>query len=254
VDSTLIFISHFFAFQVYDLQFKKCKKISSDLSNIPIDPNEKDQCYGSEVNIVNTDVHFPTCPENYNLIQLLNLVDANICEKYDFDFLTYFNNEDRWVAVDSRGRRDVRKAHYGDFCIDRYYAGNRHLGTIALICEQPEESYCKENFCFQQCCPFQHYFDEEQRECIFLEDEAFYLWLDEFDANKPDEKLEFGNITKIYGNLEQQHLHCDPMAVNLREREVKFLSNGQLDIDGAIIPFNKHCYNLKGELILINIF
>ena len=208
------------------------------------------------MNIVNTVVHFPTCPENRNLIRLLNLVDENICEKYDF--LTYFNNEDRWVVVDSRGRRDSRKAHYGDFCIDRYYTGNRHLGTIALICEQPEESYCKENFCFQQCCPFQHYFDEENLECIFLDDEAFYPWLDEFNANKPDENLEFGNITKIYGNLEEQDLHCgrnDTMAVNLTEQEVNFLSNGQLDIEGAIIPFKHHCYNLKGELIiLINIF
>ena len=249
-------------FQVYDLQFKKCKEILSDFSNIPINPNERDQCYGTTVNIVNTVVHFPTCPENYNLIRLLNHAEEDTCEQ--FDFLTYFNNKDQWVVVDSRGRRDSRKAHYGDFCIDRVYNGNRHMGNIALFCEQPEESYCQENACFHHCCPLQHYFDEQKMECIYLDYEAFYDWTDEFDAKKPDERIEFENITNIYENLGVNDLQCEEtfigskyrpndtgiIVVNLTEQDVKFLSNGQLDIDGAIIPFNKHCYNLQGELII----
>lgn len=40
------------------------------------------------------------------------------------------------------------------------------------------------------------------------------------------------------------------IGVNLTEQEVKFLANGQLDIDGAIIPFNQQCYNLQGKLIV----
>ena len=182
----------------------------------------------------------------------MNHAEVDICEK--FDFLTYFNKENHWVVVDVRGRRDVRKAQYGDFCIDRVYNGNRHMGNIALFCEQPEEFYCHENACIHHCCPLQHYFDEQKMECIYLEYEAFYDWI---DANKTDERIEFENITNIYGNLGEHGLQCGEndtrMVVNLAEQDVKFLSNGQLDIDGAIIPFNKHCYipyNLQGELII----
>ena len=249
--------------QVYDISKKKCQEMSSDFSNIPIDTNEKDQCYdGTTVNIVNTVVNIPTCPENHNLISLMNHAEEDTCEKSDF--LTYFNKENHWVVVDSRGRRDSRKAHYGDFCIDRVYNGNRYMGNIALFCEQPEESYCQENACFHHCCPLQHYFDEKKMECIYLDYEAFYDWTDEFDAKKPDERIDFENITNIYENLGQHDLQCGEtfvgskyrpndtgiMVVNLTEQDVKFLSNGQLDIDGAIIPFDKHCYNLKGEIII----
>ena len=139
---------------------------------------------------------------NYTLERLL--IAENDVE--NADFLTFFKTN-HWVVVDGRGRRDSSKAHYDDFCLDRYYHGTRHLGTIALICEQPEESYCKENVCFHQCCPYQHYFDEQKDECIFLENYAFNDWLDEFDATKPEE-LDFKNFTKIYGTMREHDLHC----------------------------------------------
>ena len=221
--------------------------MKSDFSNIPIEFNELRY---SQVQILNTTVHFQQCMENHTLERLL--IAEN--DKENADFLTFFTTN-HWVVVDSRGRRDSSKAHYDNFCLDRYYHGTRHLGTIALICEQPEESYCKENFCLHHYCPVQHYFDEQKEECIFLEYDAFNDWLDEFDATKPEE-LDFKNITNIYGNLREHDLQCGKndsgiIGVNLTEQELKFLPNGQLDIDGAIIPFNQHCYNLQGKLIII---
>ena len=234
--------------QVYDLQYKKCKEISSDFSNIPIDPNEKDQCYGTTVNIVNTIVNIPTCPENYMLIRLLNQGDEDICEKYDF--LTYFNTEDKWVVVDSRGRRDSRKAHYGDFCIDRYYFGNRYMGNIALVCELPEEIYCKENNCLQHCCEHDHYFDETTEDCVRIDFNLEEVkWLN-FDKSKQIDNLNFTELTNIYGHG-YVDLTCDegddPLEVNLEEFDVKYLPHGEIDIEGARFPFGKHCYVRQGN-------
>ena len=234
--------------QVFDLQYKKCKEISSDFSKIPIDTNEKGQCYGTTVNIVNTIVHTPTCQENHNLIQLLNLGDENICKKYDF--LTYFNREDQWVVVDSRGRRDSRKAHYSDFCIDRYYLGNRYMGNIALVCELPEEIYCKDNNCFQHCCPSEHYLDETTGDCTPIDYNLEEVkWLN-FDASRQIDDLNFTELTNIYGQDIVVDLTCDegdgPLKVNLKELDVKYLPYGEIDIDGAIFPFGRHCYIRQG--------
>ena len=38
--------------------------------------------------------------------------------------------------------------------------------------------------------------------------------------------------------------------LDLEEYDVKFLSDGKLDIDGAMIPVHQHCYNQKGNAIL----
>ena len=232
--------------QVYDISKKKCKEISSDFSNIPIDTNELD---GSKVNIVNTIAYFPNCPENYNLVRLLNLGDEDISENYEF--LTFFKNEDQWVVVDSRGRRDSQKAHYGDFCIDRYYLGNRYMGNIALVCELPEEIYCKENNCFQHCCPNEHYLDESTGDCIIID---YYLeevkWLN-FNASKQIDDLNFTRITNIYGQDIKVDLTCDegdaPLNVNLKEHDIKYLPYGEIEIDGARFPFGKHCYVRQGN-------
>ena len=243
--------------QVYDISKKKCQEISSDFSNIPIDTNEKDQCYGTTVNIVNTIVNFPTCPETHNLIQLLNLGDVDICEYSDF--LTFFKT-DHWIVVDSRqssftGRRDFRKAHYSDFCIDRYYVGNRHMGNIALVCELPEEIYCKQNDCFQHCCPSDHYLNETNGDCIHID---YYQekakWLN-FDASKQIDNLNFTKLTNIYGLFGANggvDLTCEEGDLpinsgNLKEHDVKYLPYGEIDIDGARFPFGKHCYVRQGN-------
>ena len=205
------------------------------------------------MNIVNTVVHFPTCPENYNLIRLLNHAEEDTCKK--FDFLTYFNKENLWVVVDSRGRRDSKKAHYGDFCIDRYYVGNRHMGNIALICELPEEIYCKQNDCFQHCCPFNHYLDETSGDCIhidYYQEEA--KWLN-FDASKQIDNPNFTKLTNIYGQFGANggvDLTCAEGDLpinggNLKEHDVKYLPYGEIDIDGARFPFGKHCYVRQGN-------
>ena len=231
-------IAVFFFLQVYDISKKKCKDISSDFSHIPIETNEQRR---SKVDIVNTVVHFPNCPENFDLVRLLNLGDEDISEKYDF--LTFFNQEDQWVVVDSRGRRDSRKAHYDDFCIDRYYLGNRYMGNIALVCELPEEIYCKENNCFQHCCPRDHYEDETTEDCIPINSKLEVM---KFDASRQIDNLNFTELTNIYGDLT-----CDegdaPIKVNLKEYDVKYLPYGKIDIDGARFPFGHHCYVLKGD-------
>ena len=207
------------------------------------------------MNIVNTVVNFPTCPENYNLIQLLNLGDVDICD--NFDFLTFIKTN-HWVVVDSRqlsfkGRRDVRKAHYDDFCIDRYYIGNRHMGNVALVCELQEEIYCKENDCFQHCCPSNHYFDESTGDCIHIDYNLEEVkWLN-FDASKQIDDLNFTELTNIYGLFGEVDLTCDdgdaPLKVNLKEHDVKYLPYGEIDIDGARFPYGKHCYVRQGNHI-----
>ena len=227
--------------QVYDISKKKCQEISSDFSNIPIDTNEINQCYGTTVNIVNTIVNFPTCTENYNLIRLLNHAEEDTCEKSEF--LTYFNKENLWVVVDSQGRRDSRKAHYGDFCIDRVYNGNQHMGNIALVCELPEEIYCKQNNCFQHCCLRDQYLDEN-RTCIHID----YNQELNFDASKQIDNLNFTKLTNIYGLF---GLTCEegdfPIKVNLKEHDIKYLPYGEIDIDGVRLPFGKHCYVRQGK-------
>ena len=58
------------------------------------------------------------------------------------------------------------------------------------------------------------------------------------------------NLKNIFTDLELEGLPCEPddipMGINLTTQDVHFLQNGQLEIDGAIIPFNKHCFNQQG--------
>ena len=182
------------------------------------------------------------------LTRLLNQGDVDICETNEF--LTYFNSEDKWVVVDSRGRRDSRKAHYGDFCIDRYYFGNRYMGNIALVCELPEEIYCKENNCLQHCCDHEHYLDETTRDCVRIDFNLEEVkWLN-FDKSKQIDNLNFTELTNIYGHG-YVDLTCDegddPLEVNLEEFDVKYLPHGEIDIEGARFPFGKHCYVRQGN-------
>ena len=193
--------------------------------------------------VLNTIVHFPQCEGNHTLERLL-MAENDIDNA---DFLTYFKN-DHWVVVDSRGRRDPIKAHYDSFCLDRYYHGNRYLGTIALICEQSEESYCKENNCFQHCCPRDHYFDESTRDCIHID---YMLEMQNFDASKQIDDLNFTELTNIYGRYEKMDLTCEegdgPLKRNLKELNIKYLPYGEVDIDGARLPFGRHCYVRQGN-------
>ena len=166
------------------------------------------------------------------------------------DFLTFFK-KDHWVVVDSRGRRDSSKAHYDNFCLDRYYHGTRHLGTIALICELPEEIYCTQNNCFQHCCPFDHYFDESTRDCIHIDNKLEYIKWQNFDASKQIDDLNFTELTNIYGRYGGMDLTCEegdfPIRSNLKEHDIKYLPYGEIDIDGVRLPFGKHCYVRQGK-------
>jgi len=172
--------------------------------------------------------------------------------KSSSEFLTWFKNDQEWKLVDGRGRRDPKKAQYNDFCLDGYFERGILRGTISLFCELPEEFYCKENECFQHCCPRLHYFDAEQEECKKVPEEYVNEWKNEFNANKPHGEFNYGNVTNIYG-LDingfdfESAISCDeddyPTYVDLEEEEIKFLSTGKININGAIIPFGKHCYN-----------
>ena len=54
----------------------------------------------------------------------------------------------------------------------------------------------------------------------------------------------------IYFVLGKENLPCEDdniQSLDLAEYDVKFLSNGKLDIQGAIIPSEQNCYNQKGE-------
>jgi hypothetical protein len=193
------------------------------------------------VQILNTIVHLPQCDGNHTLERLL-LAENDIDNP---DFLTLFK-KDHWVVVDGRGRRDSSKAHYENFCLDRYYHGTRHLGTIALICEQSEESYCRENDCFQHCCLRNYYLDETSGDCIeidYYQEEA--KWLN-FNASKQIDNLDFTELTNIFGKetCEEGDL---PIKFSFREHDIKYLPYGEIDIDGARVPFGKHCYARQGN-------
>ena len=196
--------------------------------------------------ILNTIVHFPQCEGNHTLERLL--MTENDIE--NADFLTFFK-KDHWVVVDSRGHRDSSKAHYDNFCLDRYYHGTRHLGTIALICEQSEESYCRENNCFQHCCPNNQYLDETTGHCMPIDFNAEEMEWQNFDASMKMDDLNFTEVTNIYGRYGEVDLTCDkgdaPLKVNLKEINFKYLPYGEVDIDGAIFPFGRHCFVRQGN-------
>ena len=126
------------------------------------------------------------------------------------------------------------------------------LGTVAIFCELPEDLYCKENECFQHCCPRDYFYDPEKEICDQLSGDLHEQWENKFNAALPHEDLDFGIVTNIYGEyLEIPDLSCDeddaPIEQDLAENYVKFLPNGKIDIDGAIIPFGEHCYNQQGN-------
>ena len=198
-----------------------------------------------KLNIIN--VQLPECKENYTKIRLNNDKEVNL--NHEGKFLTYFN-ADHWVVVDTRGRRDSKKAQYKDFCLDRYITPQGHKGTVAITCEQNEENYCKEKSCFHVCCPLFQYFDEEYRECVWIRSDG---WLDELEDKRPSfSHITIKNTTQIYENLGSESLQCESeddylLPQKLTEHDIKFLSNGELDIDGALIPIRQHCYNQKGN-------
>ena len=168
----------YYFFQAYDLQYKKCKdSVQTDFNYTKIELNRFNP---GPVDIISPRAYFPQCKENYAQKQLLNLIGDETDSEYDYgtetevhaEFLTWLKpdnitGEENWTLVDIRGRRDPSKAHYTDFCLDGYFGNGVHQGTVAFFCELPEDTYCKENDCFQHCCQRGDFFDiDKESGCL----------------------------------------------------------------------------------------
>ena len=212
--------------------------------------------------ITSTITYTPKCNGSYKQIRLINQ-DGGVSYEYDdyesetelevaHDFLTWFKHGEYWVLVDARNRRDSKKAQYKDFCIDGYFSRGVHTGSIAFFCELPEDEYCQENDCFQHCCPHYFYFDIDKGICEQLPEANLDEWKNEFNATLPHNDLYFKNVTNFYGqDINNLDLVCDEDDDIIHEDTtynlIKYMPNGKLDFDGAIIPFGKHCYNQDGK-------
>ena len=226
--------------------------LSSNFDFTKIELNEYENRH---VNIASIITHFPNCKEPYLLQRLLNPVGTET--DIHSDFLTWLDSdeiteEENWRLVDIRGRRDPSKAHYTDFCLDGYFGNGVHQGTVALVCELPENLYCKENDCFQHCCQRGDFFDIDKEICDGVPDNLLEAWQNEFNDNLPQKDLNFQNVTNLYGqDPNNPGISCDdddqPIEHDFTETSVKYLSNGKVDVDGALIPFGKHCYNHAGK-------
>ena len=114
-------------------------------SNFDFTKIELNEFENRQVNIASITTHFPNCKEPYLLQRLLNPVGTET--EIHHDFLTWLKSdnitgEKNWRLVDIRGRRDLSKAHYTDFCLDGYFGNGVHQGTVAFFCELPEDTYC----------------------------------------------------------------------------------------------------------------
>ena len=250
-------------FQAYDLQYKRCTDdVNTDFNYTKIEVNS-----GGQVDITSTITYFTKCKEPYVLKQLVNLNGDETDSDYDYgteteihpEFLTWLKPDDitgekHWRLVDIRGRRDSRKAQYTDFCVDGYFGFGVHKGSVAFFCELPEDLYCKENDCFQHCCAAQDFYDLDKGICDRVPNNLLGDWENEFNGNLPHNNLNFENVTNFYGqDPDNVGISCDegdePIDEYFSESSIKYLSNGKVDVDGALIPFGKHCYNYAGKKI-----
>ena len=123
---------------------------------------------------------------------------------------------------------------------------------MAIFCELPEDLYCMENECFQHCCPLYYFYDQQKAVCEPVSDDFKEQYMQEFDAKKPHEDLDFDIVTNLYGqHIDYPDIGCDEdddiIRQDFTENYVKYLSKGKIDLDGVIIPFGEHCYNQQGN-------
>ena len=124
-----------FLFQVYDLDYKKCIHISASLSNYTrIEPNNIN---GALVDIKSITIHMPKCKENYIQTQLINprINEYESKKGSNPEFHTWLKpnvvtGEEYLALIDVRGRRDLAKAQYENFCMDRYFSRSDEFKVV----------------------------------------------------------------------------------------------------------------------------
>merc|ERR1712150_138284 len=114
---------------------------------------------------------------------------------------------------------------YTNFCLDKEFRDDQFYGTVAVICKIRDDIFCQNNVCIHLCCGHGEYYNVTLGQCQFyLNPETF--WLPEVNVSRFIPKVpECGDI----------HIHDD------RTKDIKFLNDGSVAIDGIIWPYDQYC-------------